>query len=175
MKKINHKGTLLILFFILHSSFFILHCSAQSKFGHVDYSGIITKMPGIDSIQTIVTKMSNDFQIIGEQMVREFENKQTAFEKLVNDQSSSPAVIKFKQEELTGIYKRIQEFEQSAKADIQDKQIELLEPFQTKLTNAIKKVAKENNYNYVFDIATVLFSSASDDLTNKVKAVLDIK
>jgi outer membrane protein len=169
------KHIFLIIFSLLISFFSILTISAQSKFGHVDYTAIITKMPGIDSIQTIVTNLSNDLQTIGEQMAKEFEVKQVAFEKMVTEQSSSPAVIKIKQEELMGMYKRIQEFSQSAQADIQDKQVELLEPFQKKLTNAIKKVAKENNYNYVFDIATVLFSSASDDLTDRVKAELEMK
>jgi len=132
-------------------------------------------MQGIDSIQTIITKYTADLQAIGEQMSKEFEEKQTAFEKMVNEQNSSQAIIKIKQDELMGMYKRIQEFSQSAEADIQDKQYELLEPFQNKLKDAIKKVAKDNNYTYIFDISTLLFSSQSDDITDKVKAELEIK
>jgi len=158
--------------FCLFSSFTV---SAQSKFGHVDYTAVITSMPGIDSIQTIVTNYTADLQAIGEQMSKEFEEKQTAFEKMVNEQNSSQAIIKIKQDELMGMYKRIQEFSQSAEADIQDKQYELLEPFQNKLKDAIKKVAKDNNYTYIFDISILLFSSQSDDITDKVKAELGIK
>jgi len=160
-------------FFLL--SAFSFTCAAQSKFGHVDYTAIITNMPGIDSIQTLVKTYSNNLQAIGEQMAKEFEEKQAAFEKLVSAQNSSQAVLKIKQEELMGMYKRIQEFAQSAESDIQDKQFELLEPFQNKLKNAIKIVAKANNYNYVFDVSTLLFSAPTDDLTNKVKAELGMK
>jgi len=163
----------LLLFAFLLS--FSLNSSAQAKFGHVNYTGIITNMPGIDSIQAIVTNYAADLQSIGEQMYKEFEEKQIALEKLINAGNTSQAVLKIRQDELMAIYKRMEEFRQSADADIQDRQVELLEPFQTKLTDAIKKVAKANNYNYIFDISTLLFYAASDDLTDKVKAELGIK
>jgi outer membrane protein len=167
-------ATFLILFLTIYASFSVLHCSAQSKFGHVDYTSIITNMPGIDSIQTTITKYVADLQIIGEQMEKEFVEKQTALEKMVNAGNTSQSILKIKDEELKAMYKRIMEFKESANADIQGKQVELLEPFQTKLTDAIKKVAKSGNYNYVFDISVLLFSGG-DDLTNKVKAELGMK
>jgi len=150
-------------------------CSAQSKFGHVDYGEIMKKMHGIDSVQTFIANYAADLQSIGEQMVKEFQEKNAAFEKLANSSNTSPAILKIKKEELLAMYKRIQEFTGSIEVDVQDKQLELLEPFQTKLLDAIKKVAKANNYNYIFDISTLLFSSSSDDLTDKVKAELGIK
>ncbi|MCL2290322.1 MAG: OmpH family outer membrane protein [Bacteroidetes bacterium] len=156
-------------------SAFCFHGFAQSKFGHVDYGEIMKSMPGIDSIQNVIVNYNADLQSIGEQMVREFQEKQAAFEQLANTPGTSPAILKIRQEELQSMIKRIQEFAQSMEMDVQDKQLELLEPFQTKLIDAIKKVAKANHYSYVFDISTLLFSSPSDDLTNKVKAELGIK
>jgi len=164
----------LILFIILISQFSILNCHAQSKFGHVDYS-IIAGMPGIDSIQTLISNYAADLQEIGEQMYKEFEDKQIAYEKLVNAANTSQAVLKIRQDELLGLSKRIEEFKQSATADIQDRQAELLEPFTSKLLEAIKKVAKTENYNYVFDISTLLFYAPGNDLSDKVKAELGIK
>jgi len=73
------------------------------------------------------------------------------------------------------MYKRIQEFSDSMEADVREKQLELLEPFQTKLLDAIKKIAKTNHYSYVFDISTLIYYAQSDDLTEKVKAELGIK
>jgi outer membrane protein len=174
VQNLNHHIITSAFCFLLFA-FLLFPCFAQSKFGHVDYTSIITKMPGIDSIQTVITHYSTDLQNIGEQMVKEFEEKQTAFENLKNSPNSSQAILKIKQEELVSMYKRIQDFEQSAKADVRDKQEELLEPFQTKLSDAVKKIAKANNYNYVFDISILLFYAPSDDLTDKVKAELGIK
>jgi len=154
---------------------FSFTCSAQSKFGHVDYGEIMKNMSGIDSVQTVIKNYATELQTIGEQMAKEFQEKQTAYEKLANTPNTSPAILKIRQDELMAMYKRIQEFAQSMEVDVQDKQLELLEPFQLKLLEAIKKVAKANHYNYVFDISTVLFSSPNDDLTSKVKAELGIK
>jgi len=156
-------------------SAFCFHCFAQAKFGHVDYGEIMKSMPGIDSIQTIIINYNADLQAIGEQMVREFQEKQVALERLANTPNTSPAILKIRQEELQAMLKRIREFAQSMEMDVQDKQLELLEPFQTKLIDAIKKVAKAHNYNYIFDISTLAFFAPYDDLTDKVKAELGIK
>ena len=154
---------------------FSLVCSAQSKFGHLDYGEVMKNMKGIDSIQTVMKNYQNELQVIGEQMYTEFQEKQAALEKLTGSATTSQAILKIKQDELMAMYKRIQEFGQSAEVDLRDKQVELLEPFQEKLKAAIKKVAKANNYNYIFDVSTLLFQSPTDDLTNKVKAELGIK
>jgi len=132
-------------------------------------------MSGIDSVQIIAANYAADLQAIGEQMVKEFREKEAAFDKLASTPNTSPAILKIRQDELGAMVKRIQEFAQSMEVDIQDKQMELLEPFQTKLLAAINTVAKANRYNYVFDTSTLMFYSPDDDLTDKVKAELGIK
>ena len=162
--------------FLLFSFFlFSLTCSAQSKFAHVDYGEVMKNMPGIDSVQIVATNYAADLQAIGEQMLKEFREKEAAFDKLANTPNTSPAILKIRQDELGAMVKRIQEFAQSMEVDIQDKQLELLEPFQAKLLSAINKVAKANHYNYVFDTSTLIFYSPADDLTDKVKKELEIK
>jgi len=163
--------------FLLSAFFFLLFINgfSQAKFGHVDYSSIIKNMPGIDSIQNLILNYQAELQAIGEEMSKEFKEKQAALEKLSNAANTSQAVLKIRQDELVAMYKRIQEFAESVESDVQEKQLELLEPFQTKLLDAIKKVAKANNYSYVFDISTLIFYAPSDDLTSKVKAELGIK
>jgi outer membrane protein len=174
---IAHRKPQTAFCFLLSAFCFLLvfHCSAQSKFGHVDYSEIMKNMPGIDSAQTIVSSYYADLQVIGEQMAKELKEKETAYEGLMNNPTTSQAVLKIKQDELAAMYKRFQEFSQSAENDLRDKQLEVLEPFQTKLLEAIKTVAKANSYSYIFDVSTLLFSASSDDLTNKVKAELGVK
>jgi Skp family chaperone for outer membrane proteins len=132
-------------------------------------------MPGVDSAQKIIADYGAELQAIGEEMAKEFKEKQATLEKLANSPSTSQAVLKIRQDELIAMYKRIQEFSESMENDVRDKQLELLEPFQKKLLDAIKKIAKTSNYSYVFDISTLLFYAASDDLTDKVKAELGIK
>jgi len=171
-KIINHKSKIVFCFLF---SAFCFNCFAQSKFGHVDYGEIMRNMQGIDSIQNVVINYAAGLQAVGEQMVKEFKEKEAAFERLANTPGTSQAVLKIRQDELGAILKRIQEFAQSMEADIQDKQLELLEPFKNRLLDAIRKVAKVNHYNYIFDITTLMFSSPTDDLTVQVKAELGIK
>jgi outer membrane protein len=156
-------------------SAFCFSVSAQAKFGHVDYGEIIKNMHGIDSVQLIITNYAAELQAIGEQMAIEFQEKEAAYQKLANTPNTAPAILKIRQDELVAIYKRIQEFGESVDADIRDKQEEVLEPFQNRLLEAIKKVAKANNYTYIFDISTLAFISPYDDLTDKVKTELGIK
>ena len=69
----------------------------------------------------------------------------------------------------------MEKFKNDAAQSIETKQDQLLTPIRQKALDAIKEVAKENKYTYVFDVSTQLFNSESDDLTDKVKAKLGLK
>ena len=146
----------------------------KAKFGHVDYGTIMKEMPGIDSIQTVLLDYQKELEIVGQQMADEFKIKQAEYVNLANS-SSSTAILKVKEDELMKLYQRLQDFVSSSQLDIQNKQIELLKPFQEQLLAAIKKVAEAEKYTYVFDVTMCAFHADADDLTNKVKAELGIK
>lgn len=99
---------------------------------------------------------------------------QEQFEILANDPNTSPNVLKIKQDELQALYRRIEDFSEMMQIEVQNKQIELLKPFQEKLTDAIATVAKTENIIYVFDISTLLFYKDGKDITRQVKEVLGI-
>lgn len=146
----------------------------KAKFGHLDYAAIMKLMPGIDTAQTAIVNYQKDLQQTGEQMANEFKQKEADYNKLSTSGASS-AILKVKEDELTSMYKRIQDFATASQKDIQDKQVELLKPFQDKLLAAIKKVADAGHYAYVFDTSTLAFYAESEDLTAQVKAELGIK
>lgn len=145
----------------------------KAKFGHIDYAATIQQMDGIDTVQTVVAKFKADLEAEAATMNEEFQNKYNDF--AAKQATYSPSVAQIKQKELESLYERIQTFTSSAESDLQLKQIEMLKPFQEKLIEAIKIVAKENGYTYIFDKNTVLYYSDSEDITNKVKAKLGIK
>ena len=73
---------------------------------------------------------------------------------------------------------RIQKFEELAMNKLQKAREELFEPVMTKATNAIKEVAKENGFTYIFDMSSgaVLFASeTSEDILPLVKKKLGIQ
>ena len=144
------------------------------KFGHIDYGEIIKIMPGIDTVQKVITDMQTELQATGEDMAKEFQKKQEEYQQLAN-KSTSPAVLKIKEDELTNMYQRIQDFSQTAEQDLQTKQMELLKPFQEKIIDAIKEVAKEHNFTYIFDTSTLTYYEQGEDIAAKVKQKLGIK
>ena len=110
----------------------------------------------------------------GEEMAKEFQKKQEEYQQLAN-KGTSAAVLKIKEDELTNMYKRIQDFSQSAEQDLQAKQLELLKPFQEKILDAIKAVGKEHNFTYIFDTSTLTYYEQGEDVSAKVKQKLGIK
>ena len=146
----------------------------KAKFGHVDYGAIMKEMPGIDTAQQALLEYQQELEAVGKQMAEEFKVKQAEYTNLANSTTSS-AILKVKEDELTKLYQRLQDFVSSSEMDMQRKQIELIQPFQEKLLAAIKKVAETNKYTYIFDITMCAFHSDADDLTNAVRTELGIK
>ena len=146
----------------------------KAKFGHVDYGTVMKEMPGIDTAQQALLAYQQELEAVGQQMADEFKTKQAEYANLANSTTSS-AILKVKEDELMNIYKRLQDFVSSSEQDLQNKQIELLKPFQEKLLAAIKSVAEKEKYTYVFDITMCAFHSDTDDLTAAVRTELGIK
>ncbi|MEO8760699.1 MAG: OmpH family outer membrane protein, partial [Bacteroidia bacterium] len=87
----------------------------------------------------------------------------------------SDLVKKTKEEELTQLNQRIEDFRTQAQQDYQKKSADLSKPIYEKAKKAVDAVAKENGFKYVFDTSTgiVLFHEPSDDIFALVKKKLD--
>lgn len=164
------KKLTLVLFCLLLA---VAGFSQKAKFGHVDYGTIMKDVPGIDTAQATLLDYQKELEETGQQMVNEFKEKEAAYAQLANSGASS-AILKVKEDEMTQLYARIQQFAAISEEELQTKQMELLKPFQEKIMDAIKKVAEAGNYTYVFDITTLAFHADSDDLTAAVKKQLGI-
>ena len=108
-------------------------------------------------------------------MYAEYQSKVEQFQR---DQATmSQAMQQTKVQSLEDLKKRIETFQETAQAELQEKQEELLKPLIDKAKAAIDKVAKDNGYSYVFDTAqgVVLFSEGGDDIIEQVKKELGIK
>ena len=82
-----------------------------------------------------------------------------------------------KEQELLDLQNRIQTFEGGAQEKAQNKRQELYTPILKRAEDAVKAVAKENNYAYIFDtsIGAVIYAQESDDITLLVKKKLGLK
>jgi outer membrane protein len=88
----------------------------------------------------------------------------------------SDIVREDKEKEMNDLNQRIQDFQQTAGQGLQKKQQELLQPILEKIQNAIKEVAKENKFTYIFEVQSLLYhSEESIDITSMVKTKLATK
>jgi outer membrane protein len=89
----------------------------------------------------------------------------------------STIIRQTKERELADMETRITEFQQQADVDLQNKQMELLEPLLTKAKNAIEAVAEEEGYTYIFDagVGMLLYYEKGDNILPKVKVKLGLE
>ncbi len=92
----------------------------------------------------------------------------------------SDIVKQTKEQELSDMNRRIQEFQTTAQNQLQEKQVELFQPIYAKVDKAIKAVGKENGFLYIFNAAQggpLLYfdETKSTDVTALAKAKLGLK
>ena len=125
---------------------------AQSmKFGHINSDQLIQAMPEFDSANVQLEKFRKELVNALELMSVELNNKSDAYQK--EGKNLTDIVKQTKEQELTDMNRRIQEFQTNAQTQLQQKQSELFQPVYAKVDKAIKDVGKENGFVYVFDVA----------------------
>jgi outer membrane protein len=125
---------------------------AQSfKFGHINSDELIQTMPEYDSATVKLEKFRKELVNALELMGVELNNKNEAYQK--ESKTLSDIVKQTKEQELVDMQKRIQDFQNNAQTQLQNKQTEVFQPIYAKVDKAIKDVGKENGFFYVFDVA----------------------
>lgn len=146
------------------------------KFGHINTNELFALMPERDSAQQILQNFAKELEGQLETMQVEYNNKLNNY---VNEQKNLTDLIKqTKEQELNDIQQRIQGFTTTAQQELQRKESELFQPIYEKANNAIKEVAKENKFTYVFDLAArslLYFSEDSENIMALVKKKLGIE
>ncbi len=175
--KTTFKVLLAILFIVSG-----LQLNAQNyKFGHIDSQKLLTSLPDYAKAQETLQAEGKSIQDQIEIMTVELNNKYNDYmenEKLpAGDPKKWSDIVKAdKEREIQDLQKRAQEFQATAQQKMQQKQQELLKPILEKMDKAVKEVAKENKFTYIFDVTTLLYySEESIDITPMVKAKLGIQ
>ena len=125
--------------------------SQSMKFGHINSDELIQALPEFDTATVKLEKFRKELINALELMTVELNNKNDAYTK--EQKNLTDIVRQTKEQELFDLNKRIQDFQQNAQTQLQEKQVELFQPIYTKVDKAIKDVGKENGFVYVFDVA----------------------
>ena len=117
----------------------------NAKLGYIDSNELLDAMPEKDSIQQTLIQYGKALEDQLQAMYLEYQTKLNDYQ--VNAASMSDIIRQTK--ELADMENRIQEFQQQADTDLQNKQMELLDPVLKKVRQAIQDVARENGYSAV--------------------------
>ena len=146
----------------------------NAKLGYIDSNELLDAMPEKDSIQQTLIQYGKALEDQLQAMYLEYQTKLNDYQ--VNAASMSDIIRQTKEKELADMEARIQEFQQQADTDLQNKQMELLDPVLKKVRQAIQDVARENGYTYIFDAGagTLLFYEKGDNILPLVKVKLGL-
>lgn len=171
MTKLKYALLVLVLF-----AAGLTNLHAQSlKFGHINSADLIQMMPETKAADSAQSKYRRSLEDQMKTMTAEYQNKLNDYQ--AKEAMMQDAIKLTKQKELEDLGTRIQDFQQTAQESIQKKKEELYGPVLKKAEDAIKAVAKEKSYAYIFDTSAgvVLHAQESDDIMNLVKGKLGIK
>jgi outer membrane protein len=148
--------------------------SAQQKIAHVSSQEIMTLMPETKSMQNSLDSLMNARELEYAKMQEELNKKVVEFQQ--KQAELSPTMREYHQQDIVRMEQAIQMSAQTFQKEIQEKQMQLLQPIQAKLLKAIEDVAKAKGCTYVMDKSGLLYAGADAlDLTADVKAQLGIK
>ncbi|MGE5352156.1 MAG: OmpH family outer membrane protein [Acidobacteriota bacterium] len=145
---------------------------AQLKIGYVDSDTIMDKLPDAQDAQQKLDALIKDWQTELNKLEKDWKDKYDDYEKrklIMSDQTRAET-----EAELVKLEEKMNDYRQKkfgTNGELFQKQDEVMKPIQNRVFDAIKKVAEEQDLDFVFDRSgDVLFLYAKEkyDITNLV-------
>ncbi len=148
---------------------------AQPKMGYINSAELLKMMPEMVKADSSIQLYAKAFQDQLQTMSKEYEKKVQDYQ--AQEKTMSDAMKEVKAKEIQDLQSRIESTNQSAQEKVEKKRQDLLQPILDKADKAIKDVAKEKGYDYVFDssVGALLYAKDSDNILPLVKAKLGLK
>lgn len=145
------------------------------KLGHINSTQLLSLMPETKGADSTLQKFGAQLENQLKTMSAEYESKVNSYKK--DEASMAEPIKQLRIKEITDLEDRIQDFQQTAQQSIQKKKEELYSPIIKKADEAIKAVAKDKGYTYIFDssVGALLYANDSDEILGMVKAKLGLK
>lgn len=123
--------------------------NAQSKVAHINVGELVTSMPEMKTAQAEMEQMGKTFETDNQEMMNEYKTKAKQYEAEAATKTNEEN--QKRGEELAGMQQNIRQFQANAQQQLQQKELDLLEPITKKAKEAILKVAKAQGFDYVLD------------------------
>ena len=150
--------------------------SQAQKFGFINSQAILELMPEFKTANSDLDVLKAQLEKKGKDMVQTLQMKYQDLQKKQESGTVAPVELQKQAEELKAEEGKLGEFEQTSQEMIYKKTEELLQPLQEKFNLAVKAVASEGGYSYIFDSGAgmILYADTTSDCTEQLKAKLGI-
>jgi outer membrane protein len=164
MKKLLFAGAMALSMFT---------ATAQNKLGYINANELISVMPEAAKAQKDLQDLQANLSQTYQELTIEFNGLDSAF--AVDSSKLSATMRDIKRKDLIAKFQRLQGFQQNSQEELQAAQEKALNPMREKAFGAIKAVAAEKGYTYVFNEENLLVAPQGDNILPFVKAKLGIK
>ena len=147
------------------------------KFGYVNSAAILSVMPEMKQLESSMKAYESILKKDGEAKVAAFQQKQEAAGQKKQRGEMTPKEEETVTAELQKMQEDLYAYSQKMESDMGEKQQKEMEPILTKVNTAIKDVAREGNFQYIFDAQSgvILYADETSDVTALVKAKLGLQ
>jgi outer membrane protein len=164
--------TYLILFFsVFISSIIPVFAQENLKIGHVNIPEIVQQLPETDSLKKVIETETSEMEKMYEEMIQEHDASLKKYN--AEKEKYSEFVRNAKESDLLEMAGKIQQFQQNAGQQLQNRNMELFQPVYAKINQAIEKVALKNNFTYILDLSTGTVAFFHPTAQNLNSLVLD--
>jgi outer membrane protein len=148
--------------------------AAQNKFGYFDLEYVVSLMPGVEKVDSLLYVFEKDS--LAPEYKFELEELQRVDSTLKADSAKMPArLYQQRQQEQAQRYVKLQNWQQYSQQVMQGKQQELMGPYLNKVLEAFRAVVTENKYTYVFKQESLWDAPPADNLIPLVAKKLGLK
>lgn len=162
------KNTFLLAMVALFTFVFAANAQTTQKIGYVDAAYIVPQLPEAKAANADLAAYSKKLQ---EDLATKQAEFKTKYDKYTKEAATMPDISRQSMEkDLSNLQQGLQEFQQSAEEAVQKKQMAMMNPILKKVEDAIKAVAKEGGYTYVFKKEALLYEpeDKSGDISDMV-------
>jgi len=170
MKKVLLKSGILFAAFLMFAN-----VAQAQKFGYVNSGLLVSELPEMKVLQSTLEALQTQLKKKGDAAVADYKKQEQAAvqkkqrgEMTPKEEEETMAALQAKQDE---IYKMGADMEKQ----LGEKQQEGMKPILEKVDAAIKEVATEGGFQYIFDTqaGVILYADETADVTDLVKAKIN--
>ncbi|MFN4080751.1 MAG: OmpH family outer membrane protein [Saprospiraceae bacterium] len=165
------------LLFCLYLCVAAASVAQAQKFAYLNSSALLSELPEVKAADSELRAFQAQLSKKGQEMVKEYQEKVADLQRKQEQGLIARKDLEAQEAILLEKQKKIQDYEQQVYADLSKRREKLFQPIFDRVNEAVKAVAAELGFDYVFDANTsvLVYADESLDISKQVMARLQQK